>query len=54
MLCFDAWETAQITRVFPVYGLPEALPYRGPEYYTIALGNYTYTLDKGVAKGPLI
>jgi len=45
---------AQIIRVFQVYRMPEALPYRRSSYWTISLGNSTHILARGVAKGSLV
>jgi hypothetical protein len=35
-------------------GLPKALPYCCTSYWSIIMGDYTYILDKGVAKGALV
>ena len=37
-----------------MYYIPEALPHRRLSYWTISLGNSTYILARGVAKGSLV
>jgi hypothetical protein len=37
-----------------MYRLPETIPHPNTSYWTISLGDYTYILDNGVAKGTLV
>jgi hypothetical protein len=54
MLCEDPWEKAQVAGLFPVRGLPEALPHYCPSHRPITLGNCIYILDKRIAKSALV
>jgi hypothetical protein len=54
MLYFNPGAKAQAKRVLLLYGISKTLPYKGPSNRIISLGNSTYILVYGVAKGALV
>ncbi len=54
MLYFNPRVKAQAKRLFSLHGMPKTLPHKGPSDRVISLGNSTYILAYGVAKGTLV
>jgi hypothetical protein len=54
MLCFNPGAKAQVKRLLSLYGMSKTLPHEGPSDCAISLGNGTYILAYGVAKGTLV
>ena len=54
MLYFNPRAKAQVKRLFSLHSMPKTLPHEGLGDHAISLGNSTYILVYGVAKGPLV
>jgi hypothetical protein len=54
MLCFNPGAKAQAKRLLSLNGMSKTLPHEGSSVHAISLGNGTYILAYGVAKGALV
>jgi hypothetical protein len=54
MLYINPGAKAQVKGLFPVYGVLKTLPHKSLSYRAISLGNGTYILAYGIAKGTLV